>query len=62
MNMKKTIAAVAACAMAVSAMATTVSATEATEVKSVHYDLTLKSKVIVYGLNFCSFCSRNYRS
>ena len=46
MNMKKTIAAVAACAMAVSAMATTVSAVDenATEVKSVHYDLTIKSK------------------
>ena len=44
MNMKKTIAAVAACAMAVSAMATTVSAVDegATEAKSVHYDLTIK--------------------
>ena len=51
MNMKKTIAALAACAMAVSAMATTVSAEE-TEVKSVHYDLTIKSKVKTADLVF----------
>lgn len=54
MNMKKTIAAVAACAMAVSAMATTVSAVDenATEAKSVHYDLTIKSKAKSADLTF----------
>ena len=54
MNMKKTIAAVAACAMAVSAMATTVSAVDenATEAKSAHYDLTIKSKVKTADLTF----------
>lgn len=54
MNMKKTIAAVAACAMAVSAMATTVSAVDenATAAKSVHYDLTIKSKVKTADLTF----------
>lgn len=52
MNMKKTIAAVAACAMAVSAMATTVSAVDenATAAKSIHYDLTLKKEI-----NNCDF-------
>ena len=54
MNMKKTIAAVAACAMAVSAMATTVSAVDenATEAKSVHYDLTIKEKAKSASLTF----------
>ena len=54
MNMKKTIAAVAACAMAVSAMATTVSAVDenATEAKSVHYDLTEKTKTKSADLSF----------
>ena len=54
MNMKKTIAAVAACAMAVSAMATTVSAVDegATEAKSVHYDLTIKEKAKTASLTF----------
>ena len=54
MNMKKTIAAVAACAMAVSAMATTVSAVDenATEAKSVHYDLTVKTKTKSADLSF----------
>lgn len=54
MNMKKTIAAVAACAMAVSAMATTVSAVDenATAAKSVHYDLTVKSKAKTADLTF----------
>ena len=41
MNMKKTIAAVAACAMAVSAMATTVSAEEG----SLHYNLVKTTSV-----------------
>ncbi len=54
MNMKKTIAAIAACAMAVSAMATTVSAVDenATEAKSVHYDLTEKTKTKSADLSF----------
>lgn len=54
MNMKKTIAAVAACAMAVSAMATTVSAVDenATAAKSVHYDLTVKKEVSTADLTF----------
>lgn len=54
MNMKKTIAAVAACAMAVSAMATTVSAVDenATAAKSVHYDLTLAKTVSVCDFTF----------
>lgn len=54
MNMKKTIAAVAACAMAVSAMATTVSAVDenATEGKSVNYNLTVKTKAAVADLTF----------
>ncbi|MGN1136180.1 MAG: hypothetical protein ACI4SF_08170, partial [Oscillospiraceae bacterium] len=54
MNMKKTIAAVAACAMAVSAMATTVSAVDegATAAKSVHYDLTIKTKATAADLTF----------
>lgn len=52
MNMKKTIAAVAACAMAVSAMATTVSAVDenATAAKKIHYNLASKSTV-----NTCDF-------
>ncbi len=54
MNMKKTIAAVAACAMAVSAMATTVSAVDenATEAQSVHYDLTVKEVLTTSNLTF----------
>ena len=54
MNMKKTIAAVAACAMAVSAMATTVSAVDenATEAKSLHYDLTVKETIHTATLTF----------
>ena len=54
MNMKKTIAAVAACAMAVSAMATTVSAVDenATEAQSLHYDLTIKEEAKVSSLSF----------
>ncbi|MGN0552704.1 MAG: hypothetical protein ACI4I1_04925 [Oscillospiraceae bacterium] len=54
MNMKKTIAAVAACAMAVSAMATTVSAVSegATEAQKIHYDLTIKSKTKAADLTF----------
>ena len=54
MNMKKTIAAVAACAMAVSAMATTVSAVDenATEAQSVHYDLTVKEVLTTSNLSF----------
>ncbi|MGN1305444.1 MAG: hypothetical protein ACI4YB_10475 [Oscillospiraceae bacterium] len=52
MNMKKTIAAIAACAMAVSAMATTVSAEEATAVKSVHYDLTFKTEATSANVTF----------
>lgn len=54
MNMKKTIAAVAACAMAVSAMATTVSAVAdgATEQKAIHYDLTIKQKAKTADLTF----------
>ncbi len=54
MNMKKTIAAVAACAMAVSAMATTVSAVDenATEAQAVHYDLTVKEVLTTSNLTF----------
>lgn len=54
MNMKKTIAAFAACAMAVSAMATTVSAVAegATEEQKLHYDLTLKKKIKMADLTF----------
>lgn len=54
MNMKKTIAAVAACAMAVSAMATTVSAVDenATAAKNAHYDLVYKTKVKTCDFTF----------
>ena len=54
MNMKKTIAAVAACAMAVSAMATTVSAVDenATEGTSWNYNLAVNTKAATADLTF----------